>query len=81
MHISGVLVHARPDHLSRLMERISTIEGLEIHASDKDGRLVITVEKDDERTTTDAFEQLNQLPGVLSATMIYHHFEPESDSQ
>lgn len=81
MHISGVLVHVQPDHLLPLMDRISTLDGMEVHACDKEGRLVITVEKDDEKMAADAFEQLNQLPGVLSATMIYHHFEPESDAQ
>lgn len=78
MHISGVLVHAKPEHLATVLNGISRIEGLEVHATGEDGRMVVTVENENEQASCDVFELINQLPGVLSATMIYHHFEPDS---
>jgi nitrate reductase NapD len=80
MHISGVVVHARPGHIDQARGQLNGVEGVEIHASDADGKLIVTIEQADERMTVDAFEQLNRLPDVLSATMVYHHFEPETDS-
>jgi nitrate reductase NapAB chaperone NapD len=29
----------------------------------------------------DTFGLLSELPDVLAATMVYHHFEPETDSK
>lgn len=78
MHISGVLVHAKPEHLAAVLDGVSRIEGLEVHATGEDGKIVVTVENENEQASGQVFELINQLPGVLSATMIYHHFEPDS---
>lgn len=78
MHISGVLVHAKPEHLATVLDGVSRIEGLEVHATDEDGKIVVTLENENEQASGQVFELINQLPGVLSATMIYHHFEPDS---
>lgn len=79
MHISGVVVHARPGRTTQAHEQLAAIAGVEIHHSDVDGKLIITLEKEDEQTTADTFGLLNALPDVLSATMVYHHFETETD--
>jgi nitrate reductase NapD len=81
MHISGVVIHARPGHIAQAYDQLGGIEGVEVHASDPDGKLIVTIEQVDEQNTVAAFEQLNRLPDVLSATMVYHHFETESESQ
>lgn len=79
MHISGVVIHARPGHVDQAFDQLIGVEGVEVHASDPDGRLIVTIEQVDEQATVVVFERLNRLPDVLSATMVYHHFEPETD--
>ena len=79
MHISGILVHARPGHIAQARNQLAGIAGVEVHAADENGKLIITLEQQDEETTVATFEQLNRLPDVLSATLVYHHFEPETD--
>lgn len=81
MHISGVLVHAKPDRLPQIRDSLSHIDGVEIHAGNEEGKLIVTVEREDEGATASVFEQFYQIPGLLSATMVYHHFEPETDIQ
>ncbi|MBI4809382.1 MAG: chaperone NapD [Nitrosomonadales bacterium] len=80
MHISGVVVHARPGHAVQAQAQLAAIEGVEVHISDVECKLVVTIEQEDEQSTVDTFERLNALPGVLSATMVYHHFESDTDS-
>lgn len=79
MHISGIVVHARPGHAAQAQTQLAAIEGVEVHISDVECKLVVTIEKEDEQSTVDTFERLNALPGVLSATMVYHHFENDTD--
>jgi len=81
MHISGVVVHTRPGRAVQAHEQLAAISGVEVHHSDVEGKLIVTLEKEDEQMTADTFGLLNELPDVLSATMVYHHFEPETNSK
>lgn len=81
MHISGVVVHARPGRSVQAKMQLGAIGGVEVHESDVEGKLIVTLEQEDEQSTVDTFGQLNELPDVLSATMVYHHFEPDTELQ
>jgi nitrate reductase NapD len=77
MNIAGVVVRAHPDHLAVVRRALGEMPGVEVHAANADGRLVVTVEGDNEGALADTFREFNELQGVLSASMVYHHFEPE----
>ena len=50
-------------------------DGVEIHAKSDDGRFVIVVEDTGERRASETIMALHQIPGVVSLTLTYHHFE------
>lgn len=75
MNISGVIVHARRERLADVEAQLRQIAGVEVHASTQDGRLIVTVEDDDDRILADNVMNLQNVPGVLSAAMVYHQFE------
>lgn len=75
MNICGCLVHAAVQSLPEIRDRIEAMDGVEIHASDNDGRLVVVVEDTETNTASELIMQLHQIPGVLSVTLTYHHFE------
>lgn len=79
MYISSVIVHASPDHIEETRSQLLSLEGVEIHAAEANGKLIVTLDMEDEKSTTDTFEQVNRVVGVMSASMVYHHFEPETD--
>ncbi|BCB27673.1 sorbose reductase [Sulfurimicrobium lacus] len=81
MHISGVVVHARPGRAAQAHQQLAAVAGVEVHVSDVEGKLIVTLEQENEQSTVDTFGRLNELPDVLSATMVYHHFEPDTDSK
>lgn len=74
MNISGVLVRAYPDQLKQVSLALTGMAGVEVHANDAKGRLVVTVEQEDASLMADALIGMQSLPGVLSASMIYHRF-------
>ncbi|MDT8387240.1 MAG: chaperone NapD [Thiogranum sp.] len=80
MHISGVLVRAYPQHLETVSQALSGLQGVEVHGANPDGRIVVTVEQENEGSMSDLLVQMQDVPGVLSASMIYHQFE-ESGQQ
>lgn len=75
MNISGVLVRAYPEHVQNISKVLTQIEGVEVHGSSEDGRMVVTVEQDDTKDLSNLIASMNDVPGVLSTSMIYHQFE------
>ena len=75
MNISGVLVKAYPQHIASIETILNTMAGVEVHGNNNDGRMVITVEDKSANNITDTLVQIQDVPGVLSAAMIYHQFE------
>jgi nitrate reductase NapD len=79
MNISGVLVRSYPENLDTVRTCLEELTGVEVHGANPDGRLVVTVEEEGERAMADTVVSMQNLPGVLSASMIYHQYEEESD--
>jgi len=75
MNISGVLVHAYPEKAAAVTRRLESMEGFEVHASTDEGKIVVTIEKADDHSISDAMLELQDMPGVLNASMVYHQFE------
>ena len=79
MNISGVLVRSYPANINAVRTRLESLAGVEGHGANPDGQLVVTVEDDSERAMADTVVSMQNLPGVLSASMIYHQYEEEPD--
>lgn len=75
MNICGCLVHVAPKALEAARGAISTMEGVEIHGESEDGRLVVVVEDTADARASDIIMSIHQVPGVVSLTLNYHHFE------
>jgi len=73
MDICGVLIRAHPDHLSDVEERLAALPGVEIHLSEGDGRIVVTTEGEETEYVGKMLLDLHGMPGVLSASLVYHH--------
>ncbi|CAK8715904.1 MAG: periplasmic nitrate reductase chaperone NapD [Candidatus Electronema aureum] len=73
MNISGVVVHTLPENAAALQEQIAALAGVEVHATQDDGRMVITIEDTPEIGPAETLMQVQNLPGVLSAAMIYNY--------
>ncbi|MGR0481536.1 MAG: chaperone NapD [Candidatus Electronema sp. V4] len=73
MNISGIVVHSRPENMEALRGQIAALAGVEIHAAQEDGRMVITVEDTTDAAPADTIMKVQLLPGVLAATMIYNY--------
>lgn len=78
MYVAGVVVQVRPEHLTAVQGPLAKIAGVEVHAVNPDGRLVVTIEGDRRHAVAEALFQVNALKGVLSACMVYEQSESES---
>lgn len=81
MNISSVLVNVRPNLVRQVQGDLATLNGVEVHAATEEGRLIVTIEADSEQAVANMFEVINHLPGVLSASMVYHQYESNPDEE
>jgi periplasmic nitrate reductase NapD len=75
-NVCGVLVHARIDNIAAVEAGLSRLPGVEIHDHNEDGNIVVTVEDTDQSQASDSLLAIHQVDGVLSASLVYHQFEP-----
>jgi len=77
MHIAGVLVQTRPEHIPQVQNRLGDVSGLEVHVVSPDGRIVVTVEGEGRKSVADTLFSLNAMQDVLSASLVYEHSETD----
>ena len=79
-HVTSLVVHATPKAVSQVEAKIRALEGADIHAVTDEGKFVITLEGDTQRSILDNVEAINALEGVLNSSLIYHQVEPIAES-
>lgn len=79
-NICGVLVHVAPGREEEVTATLKSAPGVEVHAAGGDGRLVVTVEDTPEITAAERLATISGWPGVMSAALVYHHYEPDSET-
>jgi periplasmic nitrate reductase NapD len=80
-NLCGVLVHARPDRMTAVTEELGRLPGVEIHAANPDGKLVVTVEDAEGQWAGSTITRFNEVAGVLSVALVYHHFDTFSEGE
>lgn len=80
LHIASLLVHVRPELLEAVKANLRRLDGLELHQESPLGKLVVVLESEREQHILERIEQINALPGVLNAALVYHeHLAAEGD--
>ncbi|MBS0507131.1 MAG: chaperone NapD [Proteobacteria bacterium] len=81
MNISSAIVYARPGTDASVRQRLPAIAGVEVHAASEDGRLVVTIEAENDRGAMDIYEAIARLDDVLNIAMIFQQTETHPDQE
>ena len=73
MNISSIIVQTYPDKSSALQVELAGLPGVEVHAVKENGTIVITVEDTPEQAPANTLMDVQNLQGVLSASMVYNY--------
>ncbi|PIP79040.1 MAG: sorbose reductase [Gammaproteobacteria bacterium CG22_combo_CG10-13_8_21_14_all_40_8] len=75
INLVGLVVSTTPQNQQKLRTALDQFEGAEIHYMDN-GKCVLTVEQLNPKTRlADVITDINNIPGVLSTAIAYHHFD------
>lgn len=81
MNLSSVIVIPHPDQIEAVQLRLQEVPGVEVHAVSPEGKMIVTLEADDDRETVQNYELISRLDGVLSASMVFHQQETEPETE
>jgi nitrate reductase NapD len=73
--IASLMVQARPVHIPALIPELNAISGVEVHASADNGRMVVTVEADDDQHLLNLISTIEMREHVINASLVYHQVE------
>jgi nitrate reductase NapD len=73
LHVSGVLVRTQPETIHRTQEGLEKLPGVEVMTTTAQGHIVTVVERDSNAALADAFLEIQNSDGVLSASLVYHY--------
>ncbi|WP_136475984.1 chaperone NapD [Pseudomonas sp. DG56-2] len=82
LHIASLVVLARPQLLEVVKVNLRLLDGLELHQESAAGKLVVVLETANEHQILQRIDQINNLPGVLNAALIYHELlDPAGEAE
>ena len=81
IHISSLVVHARPEGLESIETTIGSLGGAEVHGASAQGKLVVTLETVNEGEMLTRIDAINRIEGVLSVSLIYHQVDDPTDPE
>ena len=70
-NICGVVIHVTADKKESVEKKLANTDGIEVHASTEQGKLVVTVESEDNYYVADTIDSFKDIDGVLTASMVY----------
>lgn len=81
MNISSAIVHAHPGDVAVVQAGLAALAGVEVHAVSPEGKLIVTIESEDDGGNVATYEEIGRLRGVMSTAMVYHQTESEPDKE
>jgi nitrate reductase NapD len=76
-HVASLIVRCHPHKLEQVWQRISDIDGAEVHASDPSGKLIVTAEGPSAKSIASITEHIWQVTDVVDAANVYHEYAPD----
>ena len=74
-HVASLVVHCRPENVTRIISNIAAEKGLSVPQHETDGRLIVLLESPDEKHLTEGISFIEHLPGVVSTSLVFHQID------
>ena len=77
MNVSSIVVKTVPEHIDSVISDINALDLCEVHFSDKEGKIVVTIEGESIGNQMESMKSIQALPNVANANLVYSYCEDE----
>jgi len=81
VNISSIVIQSTPKHVENLVEKLKKGDICEYQVHDEKGRIIVILEEEGVEGEVAKLTQLQQLPHVLSADMVFSYSEDELEQE
>lgn len=81
LHVASLIVYCRPESLADCSDWLLRQRGVEIHAQNEQGKLVVVMESHDAQDILDLIDAAHERPGIVNAALIYHEIVAPEEQQ
>ncbi len=77
MNVSSIIVKTTTEYLEEVMDNINSVDFCEVHFSDSNGKIVVTIEGESIEEQMERMKKIQSMPYVYSANLSYSYCEEE----
>lgn len=75
MTVCSLVIYSKPKNTKSVEADVAALEGVEIHASDPTGKLVVTIDHPDRAFCSDTIMGFHSIDGVINSALVYEYTE------
>ncbi|MCW8930612.1 MAG: chaperone NapD [Gammaproteobacteria bacterium] len=75
MTICSLVVQAKPEYLDNVNETLNTMNGVEVHAQNEYGKMVISIDHPSREYCSKTMTDMTRINGVMSTSLVYEYQE------
>lgn len=79
MTICSLVVQTRPEYLESVNKTLNAINGVEIHAQNEYGKMVIVIDHPSREYCSKTMTDMTHIQGVMSTSLVYEYQEDLED--
>ncbi|WP_409525420.1 chaperone NapD [Nitrincola sp. MINF-07-Sa-05] len=80
LHIASFVAHVRPESLKDFLSWTHAQPELEVPAQNEQGKVILVTECTSQQTVLATIDNIEQRPGVLGCTLVYHEVMDQQDA-
>ena len=61
--------------------KLTTLAGVESHGSGETGKLILTLEAENDAGLVETMDLIQMAEGVVNVSLVYHHMEEKDDAK
>lgn len=73
MTICSLVVQSMPDQLETVNQSLLAMEGVEIHAQNEQGKMVVSIDHPSREYCSDAMIDISRINGVMSTSLVFEY--------
>lgn len=80
MTICSLVVQTAPENVNQLSGDLEKIKGVEVHASNKAGKLIVSIDHPDRTHCSETIMTMSTMDGVLSSSLVFEYQEDHEET-